>query len=107
MLWIGGLGSFAALMLAAPNGIGLLTGAIIATVAYDVGAYFVGRQFGKTPLSPSSPNKTMEGLVGGAAAAVVVSAIVLGLVGVFPWEFGSAVRPRPRRRHRGAGGRPV
>lgn len=91
VLWIGGLGSFAALMLAAPDGIGLLTGAIIATVAYDVGAYFVGRQFGKTPLSPSSPNKTMEGLVGGAAAAIVVSAIVLGAVGIFPWEFGSAL----------------
>ncbi|MBL8776199.1 MAG: phosphatidate cytidylyltransferase [Acidimicrobiales bacterium] len=91
VLWIGGLGSFAALMLAAPDGIGMLTGAIIATVAYDVGAYFVGRQFGKTPLSPSSPNKTMEGLVGGAAAAVVVSVIVLGIVGVFPWDTGSAL----------------
>ena len=79
------------LKLAAPDGIGMLTGAIIATVAYDVGAYFVGRQFGKTPLSPSSPNKTMEGLVGGAAAAVVVSVIVLGIVGVFPWDTGSAL----------------
>ena len=91
VLWIGGLGSFAALMLSAPDGIGLLSGAIIATVAYDVGAYFVGRQMGKTPLSPSSPNKTIEGLAGGALAAVLVSAIVLGVVGVFPWELGPAI----------------
>jgi phosphatidate cytidylyltransferase len=69
----------------------LLSGAIIATVAYDVGAYFVGRQMGKTPLSPSSPNKTIEGLAGGALAAVLVSAIVLGVVGVFPWELGPAI----------------
>lgn len=91
VMWIGGLGSFAALLLALPNGIGLLAGAVIATVAYDVGAYAVGRQFGKTPISPLSPNKTMEGLLGGAVATVIVSAVVLGVVGIFPWQFGDAI----------------
>lgn len=91
VMWIGGLGSFAGLLLALPDGIGVLTGAIIATVAYDVGAYFVGRQFGKTPLSPSSPNKTIEGLVGGGAAAIVLSVLLLGMVpGLFPWSVGDA-----------------
>ncbi|HMQ26132.1 MAG TPA: phosphatidate cytidylyltransferase [Acidimicrobiales bacterium] len=91
VMWIGGLGSFAGLLLALPDGIGVLTGAIIATVAYDVGAYFVGRQFGKTPLSPSSPNKTIEGLVGGGAAAIVLSVLLLGIVpGLFPWSVGDA-----------------
>lgn len=90
VMWIGGLGSFAALMLSLPNGEGLLAGAVITTVAYDVGAYVVGRQMGKTPLSPSSPNKTMEGVVGGGVAAILVSVIILGIIGVFPWDLGDA-----------------
>ncbi len=90
VMWIGGLGSFAALMLSLPDGEGLLGGAVIATIAYDVGAYAVGRQIGKTPLSPSSPNKTMEGLAGGGVAAVLVSVIVLGVIGVFPWQVSDA-----------------
>lgn len=90
VMWIGGLGSFAALMLSLPNGEGLLGAAVITTIAYDVGAFAVGRQMGKTPLSPSSPNKTVEGLVGGGLAAVVVSVVVLGVVGVFPWELSDA-----------------
>ena len=91
VMWIGGLGSFAGLLLALPDGIGVLTGAVIATVAYDVGAYFIGRQFGKTPLSVASPNKTIEGLVGGGAAAIVLSVVLLGfLPGLFPWSAGDA-----------------
>lgn len=37
----------------------------------DVGAYAVGKSIGKTPFSPTSPNKTMEGVVGGIATATV------------------------------------
>ena len=37
----------------------------------DVGAYFVGKSIGRTPFSPTSPNKTMEGVMGGIAAATV------------------------------------
>ncbi|MFN5609077.1 MAG: phosphatidate cytidylyltransferase [Holosporales bacterium] len=45
--------------------------------ATDVGAFFVGRHLGKTPLAPVlSPKKTYEGLAGGMAAAVLVSALV-------------------------------
>jgi phosphatidate cytidylyltransferase len=41
----------------------------------DTGAYVIGKSFGKTPFSPSSPNKTWEGVGGGVAVATVVGTI--------------------------------
>jgi phosphatidate cytidylyltransferase len=81
--WIGLFGSFAALLLAAPNGVALLLGAVIPTIGYDVGALFVGRSRGSRPLSVASPNKTIEGLAGGMFLAVV-AAVVYALIGVTP-----------------------
>jgi phosphatidate cytidylyltransferase len=89
--WIGGLGSFAALMLRGPDGVGFLLAAVIATVAYDVGALFVGRSVGERPLSEASPNKTVEGLVGGMLVALVATVVVFSLFGVAPFDsFGDA-----------------
>lgn len=43
----------------------------------DSGAYFVGRKFGKRKLAPNvSPNKSVEGLIGGLVTSGVVAAIV-------------------------------
>jgi phosphatidate cytidylyltransferase len=44
---------------------------------YDAGAYFVGRTLGRTPLSPLSPKKTWEGLVGGVLIGVALAAAIL------------------------------
>ena len=48
--------------------------------ATDTGAYFTGRAIGKRKLWPEiSPNKTIEGFVGGIVCAVIVS-ILFGLL---------------------------
>lgn len=42
----------------------------------DSGAYFVGRKFGKRKLAPRvSPNKSVEGLLGGLATSAVVAVL--------------------------------
>ena len=80
--YIGILGAHAALMLKIPtHGTGLLTAAIVLTVAHDVSAMAVGRAAGRTPLSRASPNKTLEGLVGGMVVTIGVG-VVMGLVGM-------------------------
>ncbi len=90
---IGLLGSYAALILRVPNGIGLLIGVIVAVVANDVGAYVTGQQFGHSQLAPTiSPGKTIEGTIGGAVASVVLSWLVLVVaLGLTPWDTGSAI----------------
>jgi len=42
----------------------------------DVGAYFVGKSVGKTQFCETSPNKTMEGVVGGIAVATITGMFV-------------------------------
>jgi phosphatidate cytidylyltransferase len=93
-LWVGFLGSFGALLLTYPNreGIAFLVAAVIATAAYDVGAWVVGNQMGSRPLAPAiSPNKTVEGLIGGMALAVFATTVIVGaLPGIHPWTVGKA-----------------
>ena len=85
--YVGLFGSFAALMLRLPNGTGILLGTLLAVVANDVGALFAGRRFGRRPMAAAiSPNKTIEGALGGALASIVVSYLVLDLIGLHPWE---------------------
>jgi phosphatidate cytidylyltransferase len=87
LLWVGGLGSFAALILREPNGDSMLIGAVIGTVVYDVGGYVVGRTTGQSRLAARiSPSKTHEGLIGGIVLSVVITTLVLNrFPGVFPW----------------------
>ncbi|ADN08147.1 phosphatidate cytidylyltransferase [Sulfurimonas autotrophica] len=49
----------------------------------DIGAYFVGKSIGKTKFCETSPNKTLEGVIGGVALATFVGAYL----GVFVVDF--------------------
>ncbi|MGE0051767.1 MAG: phosphatidate cytidylyltransferase [Arcobacter sp.] len=48
---------------------------LVIVASTDIGAYFVGRTFGKTKFCETSPNKTVEGVIGGIAFAVVLGAL--------------------------------
>jgi CDP-diglyceride synthetase len=92
--WIGILGSFAGVLLDPSvyphrNGVAFLVGAIIATVAYDVGGLFVGATLGRHRLAPTlSPGKTVEGLIGATLVAVAVAVAVVSRI--HPWDLSSA-----------------
>ena len=84
VVWIGLLGAYAALILKFSTGPGgndigtdtmfLLT---LGVVANDVGAMFVGSATGRTVLrSWISPNKSLEGLIGGTVMTVVALLVV-------------------------------
>jgi len=93
-VWVGLLAAYGALLLNPalfPNrhGIAFLLGAVIAGVAYDVGAWAVGGWIGRHPMAPSiSPNKTWEGFIGGAVSAVVASVVIVHFI--HPWTLSSA-----------------
>lgn len=60
----------------AQDGVALLVWVLLLNSTFDTFAYIVGRSFGSRPLSPSlSAKKTVQGLVGGVAATVVLAAI--------------------------------
>ena len=72
-----------------PTGNRWLLAALAVVWAADTGAYFAGRRFGKRKLSPRiSPNKTVEGMIGGLTCAVVA-----GLL--FGWFAGMTLAQAP------------
>ncbi|CBG40050.1 phosphatidate cytidylyltransferase [Helicobacter mustelae] len=57
-------------------GIEAIVWLVIIIALCDSAAYFGGRIFGKTPLSPSSPKKTIEGLLIGTFFSVVIGSLL-------------------------------
>jgi phosphatidate cytidylyltransferase len=55
---------------------------VLVVWAFDTAAYFAGRRFGRRPfMHHISPSKTMEGLAGGAVAALIVGALLFAAFG--------------------------
>jgi len=83
MVWVGLL-SFAVLIAQGPHPVAYILFVVLLVAANDTGAYFVGRALGRRKLSPLiSPKKTLEGLIGGFVAGLVVASILA----TFPaWE---------------------
>jgi len=89
ILWIGFLGAHLLLIRQLPEGnywLLILTGI---TAGSDSGAYYTGRAFGKHKLSPLiSPNKTIEGALGGIVTGMLVASLLAAvLLQNVPWIF--------------------
>ncbi|MDQ1383163.1 MAG: phosphatidate cytidylyltransferase [Actinomycetota bacterium] len=84
--YVGGLGGFAGLLLAQKDGVGLIVGVAVCTIAYDVLGFFVGSQFGRTPIAPRiSPHKSVQGTFAGMAASLLAGGVVAGHI--TPWNL--------------------
>ena len=60
------------------DGVDKVLFALFIVWATDTGAYMIGRRFGNRKLLPKvSPNKTIEGSLGGIASAIVVSLVFM------------------------------
>jgi phosphatidate cytidylyltransferase len=89
LLYIGFLGAHLVLLRFIPDGGSWLIIGTAITACSDTGAYFVGRSIGKNKLCPNiSPNKTIEGAIGGIVAGVMAAAgFALILHPPFTWTF--------------------
>ncbi|MBR8462236.1 phosphatidate cytidylyltransferase [Campylobacter sp. faydin G-105] len=67
-------------MLYSEYGLDYLVWLILSVAASDSVAYFVGKAIGKRPFSPSSPSKTIEGVIGGVSAGTIVGVVCASFV---------------------------
>ncbi|MCI2975021.1 MAG: phosphatidate cytidylyltransferase [Ferrimicrobium sp.] len=96
VVWVGLFGSFAGLLLRpalfGSGGLGLLVGTLLCATAADVFAFAGGSLFGKHKLAPAiSPGKTVEGVVIGGVAALVIGALFVPLIHPFTLTAGLAI----------------
>ena len=69
------------------DGLGFVVLMFTAILLTDIGCYYAGRHLGKHKLAPIvSPNKTIEGSIGGAIAAVI-GALIIGYFLQLEWYF--------------------
>lgn len=88
--WIALPASFALPVFRTPDSAALVIGVIGLTALNDVAAYSCGRAFGSRPLAPRlSPNKTVEGFLGGAIITLLAAALVGRLGWLEPFTLAS------------------
>ncbi|NLY29685.1 MAG: phosphatidate cytidylyltransferase [Firmicutes bacterium] len=83
------------LLRAQPQGLALLFLVLLGTWATDTGAYFIGTRWGRHKLAPViSPNKSVEGAIGGILLAALVTQYVNSRlqIGLLPgWFLGIVI----------------
>ncbi|MGI6567195.1 MAG: phosphatidate cytidylyltransferase [Firmicutes bacterium] len=83
------------LLRAEPQGLALLLLVMLGTWAADTGAYFIGTKWGRHKLAPAiSPNKSVEGAVGGILLAALAAQYVNNRlqIGLLPgWVLGIVI----------------
>ncbi|MCP4973622.1 MAG: phosphatidate cytidylyltransferase [Prochlorococcus sp.] len=67
------------------SGLAITLAACLMIVATDIGSYALGRRFGRFPLSPISPGKTVEGALAGLLCSMAIGALAGKLMA---WPFG-------------------
>ena len=82
--WLAGAAEATALgWAAAPRGLAWVLVVIVVTWLGDSAAYLVGRAWGRRRLAPRlSPNKTLEGSIGGLVAATIAGGVCVPLFGL-------------------------
>ena len=76
-LWVGVLFPYFALLRNIPGGVPIVILMLLLVAASDSGAFFSGRSFGRIKLMPRvSPNKTVEGAIGGFAACTIAGQVL-------------------------------
>ncbi|GAA4440599.1 phosphatidate cytidylyltransferase [Bremerella cremea] len=102
IFYVGGLLSFVVRLRLVEQGspqgnaygmVALLSMIVVVKIS-DIGAYFIGSNFGRTKLVPRlSPGKTLEGTLGGLATACLGSYLVFQVIG--PWIAGAPIPSMP------------
>jgi phosphatidate cytidylyltransferase len=87
LLYVGWFFSFLVQIRALHNGANLVMFLVLVTKSADMGAYAIGRAFGRHELIPRiSPNKTKEGTIGGILVSLVVAVLAGRYLTVFSPE---------------------
>ncbi len=76
-VWVPVCASFAALLVARPDGLWYVMATVALAVSADIGAYGTGVAFGRHKMAPRiSPGKTWEGAIGGSLTVLLLAGFV-------------------------------
>lgn len=91
MVWVGLL-AFAVPIALSPHPVAYVLLVGLTTAMVDIGSYFIGRGFGRRPLAPVlSPNKTVEGFIGGLVAAILTVGVMSTLPAYADLGFNASI----------------